>query len=100
MAQTEATVQPSLLKAEYQGHTDETKELEHPIGPLATNHSVKDKAEYLAKLRASVVKMQDEINTFLTAKMEEDNKNTGSKAAPAEDTKEEENYGEEIVDDE
>ncbi|MCJ1445410.1 MAG: hypothetical protein MMC23_005915 [Stictis urceolatum] len=84
-----------ILQADYQGPAD-TKEFQHPIGSLSLNHSVKDKTEYLSTLRASIVKMQDEINVFLTEKMEEDNSN--SKAV--DDQKEEENYGEEVVDEE
>ena len=43
--------------------------------------------------------MQDEVNAFLTQKMEEDKNATGSSADPANEAKEEENYGEEVVED-
>lgn len=56
--------------------------------------------------------MQDEINVFLTARMEEDNRrlaaqgkgaggrNGGYGGRDAREEREEENYGEEVVDDE
>jgi hypothetical protein len=44
------------------------------------------------------VGLQDEINEFLTKKMGEDNVASGKLAA--EEAKEEENYGEEVVDEE
>lgn len=61
--------------------------------------SVLDKTEYLQKLRAAIASTQDEVNKELTLRMEEDKTRLatagGSKAV--DDAKEEENYGEEVV---
>ncbi|KAL9067145.1 MAG: hypothetical protein Q9157_006900 [Trypethelium eluteriae] len=51
-------------------------------------------SEYLHSVRSSVSKLQAEINTFLTKKMEED-----KGEVKAEDAQAEENYGEEVADD-
>ena len=78
-----------------------------PIPPTGST-SVKDKTAYLCDLRKSVKGLQNEVNIFLTQKMEEDKlhavkmgpdgkeKEVGTKAA---DEVEEENYGEEEVGD-
>jgi hypothetical protein len=78
-----------------------------PIPPI-TSISVKDKTAYLSDLRTSTKQLQDELNIFLTQKMEEDKlhavtnghdsqeKKAGTKNA---DEVEEENYGEEKVED-
>ena len=58
-----------------------------------TNTSREQQSQPLHSLRSSVTKLQADINTFLTQKMEED-----KGAGKAEDAKEEENYGEEIPD--
>lgn len=56
----------------------------------------KAKAEYLHQLRASSKKLQDDINDFLTRKMEED-KQAGldTNKSKIKEELEEENYGEE-----
>ncbi|KAK3490940.1 EKC/KEOPS complex, subunit Gon7 [Neurospora hispaniola] len=63
-----------------------------------------DRAKYLHELRQIAATFQDDINRELTQRMEEDNKRAGqngggdqSKGKEAE-AKEEENYGEEVVD--
>ncbi|EAA27008.1 hypothetical protein GE21DRAFT_3446 [Neurospora crassa] len=62
-----------------------------------------DRAKYLHELRQIAATFQDDINRELTQRMEEDNKRAGqngggdqSKGKEAE-AKEEENYGEEVV---
>ncbi|EXJ85355.1 hypothetical protein A1O1_05719 [Capronia coronata CBS 617.96] len=64
------------------------------------------KTEYLSCLRASTKALQEEVNGFLTDKMEEDNKSgerdskiSISKRQP-DDEVEEENYGDEVAEDE
>lgn len=54
---------------------------------------------YLSALRKSVVELQDEVNGFLTTKMEEDKALAASAGMKADDKVEEENYGEEKVED-
>ena len=45
------------------------------------------------------MKLQDEVNGFLTTKMEEDKALAGSAGTKVDDRAEEENYGEEKVED-
>lgn len=66
----------------------------------STPEQVRAKTKYLAELRGKVSQLQIEINTFLTQKMEEDKKAAeahGQKVSEIE-AKEEENYGEEVLD--
>ena len=85
------------LKADYTSPTA-TKTFTHSL-PSASNASTKEKTNYLSALRKSVVKLQDEVNGFLTTKMEEDKALAGSEGTKADDRAEEENYGEENVED-
>jgi Gon7 family len=88
-----------------------THQFSYPISapiPPSGSTSVKDKTAYLCDLRKSAKRLQDEVNIFLTQKMEEDKlhamknghdgqeKEAGTKTA---DEVEEENYGEEGVED-
>ena len=75
-----------------------TKTFTHPLPP-ASNKSTKEKTMYLSALRKSVVELQDEVNGFLTTKMEEDKALAASAGMKADDKVEEENYGEEKVED-
>ncbi|KAL9131225.1 MAG: hypothetical protein Q9175_006816 [Cornicularia normoerica] len=75
-----------------------TKTFTHPL-PSASNTSTKEKTNYLSALRKSVVKLQEEVNGFLTTKMEVDNALAASAGMKADDRAEEENYGEEKVED-
>lgn len=62
--------------------------------------SAEAKSKYLSELRASTKTLQDEVNTFLTKKMEEDKAATATSIPgkkKAKDEEEEENYGEEKV---
>ncbi|KAI9848968.1 MAG: hypothetical protein M1837_005857 [Sclerophora amabilis] len=71
----------------------------------STQPTPSEKTAQLASLRSSVTKLQDQINTFLTQKMEEDKSTTSgngagdSRARGVDEGKEEENYGEEVVND-
>lgn len=56
--------------------------------PLAANQA------HLTALQSLVPQLQDQVNVFLTARMEEDKGKISEKEA-----KEEENYGEEVVED-
>ncbi|KIW90170.1 uncharacterized protein Z519_08813 [Cladophialophora bantiana CBS 173.52] len=63
------------------------------------------KTEYVSKLRASSRKLQEDINKFLTAKMEEDKERVGQESQSGvlkqkTDELAEENYGEEDEEDE
>ncbi|KAK4172089.1 hypothetical protein QBC36DRAFT_81391 [Triangularia setosa] len=65
--------------------------------PISTStNAVEAKQQYLSQLRQSVLSFQDRVNKELTSRMEEDNARAGT-AANGADNKEEENYGEEVV---
>ena len=87
----------TLLTADYTS-PNATKTFTHSL-PSASNASTKEKTHYLSALRKSVVKLQDEVNGFLTAKMGEDKALAGSAGMKVDDRAEEENYGEEQVED-
>lgn len=107
----------STLRTTYTSPSD-TKIFTNPISaPLPspdTPTAVKDKVNYLSELRASTKQLQEEINVFLTQKMEEDKAGVavagrdvvgGSGGAKkgvekSKDELEEERYGEEVVGDE
>lgn len=85
------------LKADYTS-PNTTRTFAHPLPP-ASNKSTKEKTMYLSALRKSVVELQDEVNGFLTTKMEEDKALAANVGMKADDKVEEENYGEEKVED-
>ena len=87
----------TTLRADYASPTT-TKAFTHPL-PAASNASTKEKTKYLSALRGSVVKLQEEVNAFLTTKMEEDKALAASAGVKVDDQAEEENYGEEKVED-
>lgn len=87
----------TALEADYAGPTT-TKTFTHPL-PAASNTSIQDKTNYLSALRKSVAKLQDEVNGFLTTKMEEDKALAEGAGVKIDDKMEEENYGEEKEDD-
>jgi hypothetical protein len=64
--------------------------------------NVGQRTSYLASLRAAVVDTQEKVNKELTARMEEDKARdaSGLKIADVDEAKEEENYGEEVVEEE
>ena len=87
----------SILKADYSGSTA-TKTFAHDLPSASVSvQSTKQKTQYLSALRKSVVQLQSEINEFLTAKMEEDKALGAGKEGKVDDRKEEEMYGEEVV---
>ncbi|EEH35736.1 hypothetical protein PAAG_00059 [Paracoccidioides lutzii Pb01] len=114
---------PSVLQATYTAPTtsptsqispkpEQTYTFAHPLAsslsrsPSGT-HNTAAKTAYLSELRGAVSVLQTEINEFLTARMEEDsNTNRRSATDGVDETKrererkEEENYGEEVLDDE
>lgn len=85
------------LKADY-ASPNTTKTFTQPLPP-ASNKSTEEKTIYLSLLRKSVVKLKEEVNGFLTTKMEEDKASAASAGMKADDKAEEENYGEEKVED-
>jgi hypothetical protein len=73
----------------------------YPLTISARTDSKTAKTAYLSELRAAVGTLQHQINVFLTARMEEDRLRDGDLEGGGErERREEENYGEEVVDDE
>lgn len=66
-----------------------------PTSPSQT--PLEQKTAYLRSLRAAVLGAQEEINKELTQRMEEDNARAGGGGASGKDAREEENYGEEMI---
>ena len=89
---------PTCLKAHYASPAA-TQTFTHAL-PAASNASTKEKTMYLSALRKSVVKLQEEVNGFLTTKMEEDKALAARAGVKVDDKAEEENYGEETVEEE
>lgn len=76
----------SVLSASYSSNTSPSFTFTHTL-PHA------DHATYLASLRSAAAKLQEDINRELTRRMEEDK----AKEGKIDEVKEEENYGEEVV---
>lgn len=79
---------------------DQSRTFEHSISsPLPSADAVSQKVTYLAELRKLVPTLQNDINVFLTERMEEDKKAAEAQGRKVSDkeAKEEENYGEEVV---
>jgi len=90
------------LLAKYVSNS-ESKTFHESLLPLSVGHTSIEKSAYLEDLRNKVGKLQDDINAFLTAKMEEDKHEDmagSSKIITGVDEKKEEDfYGEEDVED-
>ncbi|KAI9804646.1 MAG: hypothetical protein M1833_006721 [Piccolia ochrophora] len=90
---------PPRVAAVFTSPTSATTSFTHPLGAASTSSdpSAGEKAAYLAELRAHVTKLQQELNVFLTEKMEEDKAAAAKLGSVArfDEGKEEEGYGEE-----
>ncbi|MCJ1274646.1 hypothetical protein MMC21_002443 [Puttea exsequens] len=95
---SESSKSTTKLTADYNSPTS-SKTFIHEL-PTSSPQSTKEKTAYLSALRRSVVGLQEEVNGFLTTKMEEDKATAARVGLKADDKKEEENYGEETVEDE
>ncbi|OIW25829.1 Gon7 family protein [Coniochaeta ligniaria NRRL 30616] len=96
-----APAKQHVFSATYQSGTNEPFSFSQTFqAPDATD--VEQKTSYLAGLRAAVVDTQEKVNKELTARMDEDKARdaTGQKIADVDEAKEEENYGEEVVEEE
>ena len=86
------------------GHEDFVYSIVVPPEKDGDPVAVETRTKYLSDLRASSKKLQDDINKFLTEKMEEDKRATkpgssnGATKQKSNDELEEENYGEENTD--
>lgn len=83
------------LVASYKSPSD-ARSFSLDVPPLPQSGSV-EKTTYLAGLRANASKLQGEINTFLTQKMDEEKASEAGKpgAPKADEDREEDMYGEE-----
>ncbi|PGH00039.1 hypothetical protein GX51_06038 [Blastomyces parvus] len=99
---------PSILQATYTAPAT-TQTFAHTLStslPQGSNSSdTPAKTVYLSELRGAVSTLQTEVNEFLTSRMEEDNNNnrqaSGAEKGKSElERREEENYGEEVLEDE
>ncbi|MCJ1317666.1 hypothetical protein MMC15_002991 [Xylographa vitiligo] len=99
MAQQSNSDHNPSLKANYTSPSGNQK-FEHPLNALPVELSVEEKTAYLSTLRSAVTCLQEEVNTFLTSRMEEDKAIAVQRTGVIDDKKEEENYGEEVVEDE
>ncbi|EPS27289.1 hypothetical protein POX_e06261 [Penicillium oxalicum] len=87
---------PLNLKAVYTA-PDTSKTFTHVISVDSSKDSFAAKQSHLTALQTLVPQLQEEINVFLTERMEEDKKAQG--AISEKEAREEENYGEEVVED-
>lgn len=91
--------QPSIPSQTFQHQLSSPPVNTSNTSSSSSPETVKAKVAYLSELRQLVPKLQDEINVFMTERMEEDKKSAeaqGSRQLEKE-AKEEENYGEEVV---
>ena len=97
-AASDSSKPTTSLQATYKNPTS-SETFTHSL-PSAQTTSTKAKTAYLSALRSSVVKLQEDVNGFLTSKMEEDKTLGASAGMKADDKVEEDNYGEERVEEE
>lgn len=89
--------QSTILKADYASPSC-SKTFHHAL-PTSSTTSTAEKTQYLSALRKSVVQLQEDVNTFLTSKMEEDKALAFKAGLKVDDKQEEDDYGEEGVED-
>jgi hypothetical protein len=96
--------QYQILSATYQSPSNEPFKHVQKL-PAPTTSKTTDRTTYLAALRKATAEMQETINKELTLRMEEDKTreaaaNGISKSKVVDEAKEEDNYGEEVVEEE
>jgi len=84
------------LSVKYSGPSGDSQTFTANLRSCPANPSTEQRTSYLSELRTGISQVQGDINVFLTQKMEEDKAEAGRSALN--DEKEEENYGEEVVD--
>ena len=83
------------VTAEYTSPTLSHHTFRQNLPACSSAPSTKERTEFLSALRSSIGKMQDDVNVFLTKKIEEDKLAESSATANPEEAKAEEFYGEE-----
>lgn len=95
---------PPALRATYTSPTNAPFTHTASLPPHPQPTATAAKTAYLAALRQAAAQMQEVINRELTARMEEDHKRAGEgkdgKGGGRDEKREEENYGEEVVEEE
>ncbi|KAK4165010.1 hypothetical protein QBC43DRAFT_41485 [Cladorrhinum sp. PSN259] len=84
----------SALSVTYISGTNVPFSISESLTP-PSDTTVSSKQIYLNSLRQSIISVQERVNKQLTERMEEDNKRSNKPSV--DDAKEEENYGEEVV---
>jgi hypothetical protein len=94
------------LTATYDSPTNAAFSYYHQL-PTPATPDTSDRVAYLGALRKATAELQERINAELTQRMEEDKARDATSAAEkgmkngaVDESKEEENYGEEVVEDE
>ncbi|KAK5661418.1 hypothetical protein OQA88_11318 [Cercophora sp. LCS_1] len=90
-----STESSSSLSATYTSSGNEPFTIISPLTTSSPTLTTKSRTAYLHSLRAAALSVQDQVNKELTARMEQDNK-----SQQPNDSKDEENYGEEAQDEE
>jgi hypothetical protein len=86
-----------VLQSSYQSPTNAAFTHAQNI-PAPRSETVEEKTTYLSALRLATTEMQARVNEELTARMEEDKAQEGGAAkGKVDEAKEEDNYGEEVV---
>ncbi|KAI9706348.1 MAG: hypothetical protein M1836_003353 [Candelina mexicana] len=93
-----ATSSTASLRASYVS-PGAKKAFVHSVPALPNPHNTEEKTAYLSALRSAVTKLQEEVNSFLTQKMEEDKETITGSVGTVDEKEEEENYGEEGTED-
>ncbi|KAF2792547.1 hypothetical protein K505DRAFT_52343 [Melanomma pulvis-pyrius CBS 109.77] len=88
----------SNLTAAYTSPDSSPHTISHPLPASTPDPSTDARIAHLAALQSSMKTLQADLNAFLTQKMDDDKAAGVAKAGKVDDAKEEENYGEEIVD--
>ncbi|EPE30445.1 hypothetical protein GLAREA_03412 [Glarea lozoyensis ATCC 20868] len=89
-----------VLQASYQSPTNEAFTHAQNI-PAPASEAIDEKTTYLSALRKATTDLQERINKDLTARMEEDKAREGEATkSKVDEAKEEDNYGEEVVEEE
>ena len=103
--QTDPVNDTQILSATYQSPTNDAFTSAHQL-PAPPSDKPADRTAYLGALRKAAVSLQEQINTQLTARMEED-KARGAEATSGiasakgvDEAKEEDTYGEEVPEEE
>jgi hypothetical protein len=85
-----------LLSASYNNPT-ESNLITVPLPTCPAEPSTDERTNYLTALRQSIISLQSDINVFLTQKMDQDKMQSAAPASSANEDREEENYGEELL---